>query len=79
MIWMKDLYTIYQKLDAIGFEDVKKEIVKAQLDGCSGGEVYYLVLQQLVTIKKDRGQIYEAIKGEVENIIHYSKSRLYLN
>jgi hypothetical protein len=73
MSWMKDLYTIYQKLDAVGFEDVKKEIVKAHLYGCSGGEAYYLVLQQLVMIKKDKVQIYEVIKSEVENIIQYSR------
>jgi len=73
MSWMKDLYTIYQKLDASGFEDVKKEIVKAHLNGCSGGGIYYLVLQQLVMIKKDKAQAYEAIKGEVESIIQYSR------
>ncbi|KAA2241428.1 hypothetical protein F0L74_16125 [Chitinophaga agrisoli] len=73
MKWMNDLYAIYQKLGATGFEEVKKEIVKAQLTGCNGGEVYYLVLQQLVMIKKDKVQIYEVIKGEVENIIQYSR------
>jgi hypothetical protein len=79
MTWMKDLYTIYQKLDATGFEEVKKEILKAQVYGCNAGEVYYLVLQQLVMIKKDKVQIYEMIKGEVESIIHHSKSMIYLN
>ncbi|HEY8918652.1 MULTISPECIES: hypothetical protein [unclassified Chitinophaga] len=79
MNWMKDLYSIYQKLDATGFEEVKKEILKAQVYGCNAGEVYYLVLQQLVMIKKDKVQIYEVIKGEVESIIHHSKSMIYLN
>ncbi|WP_298741661.1 hypothetical protein [uncultured Chitinophaga sp.] len=75
MIWMKDLYTIYQKLDEIGVEDVKKEIVKAHLYGCSvnGAEAYFLVLQQLVLIKKDNVKIYEVIKREVESIIQYSR------
>lgn len=75
MSWMKDLYTIFQKLDAIGVDDIKKEIVKAHLYGCSvnGAEAYFLVLQQLVAIKKDKVQIYEVIKSEVENIIQYSR------
>jgi Mor family transcriptional regulator len=78
MKWIEDLNSIYQKLGAIGFEDVKKEILKAQMSG-HGGETYYLVLQQLIMIKKDKVQIYELIKGEVENIIQSSKHMIHLN
>ncbi|MFY0253627.1 hypothetical protein ACDQ55_06685 [Chitinophaga sp. 30R24] len=75
MSWMDDLYVIYQKLDATGCEEVKHNIVKAQIDGCTRGEIYFLVLQQLVRIKTDKAPVYELIKGEVENIIHYSKGQ----
>ncbi|MEC5147089.1 hypothetical protein [Chitinophaga sp. 212800010-3] len=78
MSWMDDLYVIYQKLDATGCEDVKHSILKAQIDGCNRGEIYFLVLQQLVRIKAGKTPVYELIKGEVENIIHYSKGQ-YLN
>ncbi|NIG56894.1 hypothetical protein [Chitinophaga sp. Cy-1792] len=72
MSWMDDLYVIYQKLDATGCTEVKKEILKAQLNGCSGGTIYYLVLQQLVHIKQEKASVYELIKGEAESIIHCS-------
>jgi Mor family transcriptional regulator len=78
MKWIEELNTIYQKLGATGFEEVKKEILKAQMSG-HGGETYYLVLQQLILIKKDKVQIYELIKGEVESIIHFSKHMIHLN
>ncbi len=67
---MDDLYVIYQKLDANSCQEVKTEIIKAQLNGCSDGTIYYLVLQQLVKLKRDKAPVYELIKGEVENIIH---------
>ncbi|MBV7533871.1 hypothetical protein [Chitinophaga sp. sic0106] len=70
MSWMNDLYVIYQKLDANSCQEVKKEIIQAQLNGCSDGTIYYLVLQQLVKLKGDKAPVYELIKGEVENIIH---------
>ncbi|ASZ11125.1 hypothetical protein KTO58_19600 [Chitinophaga pendula] len=79
MSWINDLYVIYQKLEATGCEDIRKDLLKAQVTGCSGGEIYYLVLQQLMIIKKDKVQVYEMIKGEVENIIHCSKSMIHLN
>ncbi|MCW3467962.1 hypothetical protein [Chitinophaga nivalis] len=72
MSWIDDLYVIYQKLDATGCEEVKHDILKAQIDGCSRGEIYVLVLQQLLNIKKDKAPVYELIKGEVESIIHCS-------
>ena len=78
MSWMNDLYVIYQKLDATGCEEVKHDILKAQIDGCTRGEIYFLVLQQLVQIKAGKAPVYELIKGEVENIIQYSKGQ-YLN
>ncbi|ACU58995.1 MULTISPECIES: hypothetical protein [Chitinophaga] len=78
MKWIEELNVIYQKLGAIGFEEVKKEILRAQMSG-HGGETYYLVLQQLIMIKKDKVQIYELIKGEVESIIHFSKHMIHLN
>ena len=78
MSWMNDLYVIYQKLDATGCEEVKHDILKAQIDGCTRGEIYFLVLQQLVHIKTGKAPVYELIKGEVENIIQYSKGQ-YLN
>ena len=78
MSWMNDLYVIYQKLDATGCEEVKHDILKAQIDGCTRGEIYFLVLQQLVQIKTGKAPVYELIKGEVENIIQYSKGQ-YLN
>jgi hypothetical protein len=78
MSWMNDLYVIYQKLDATGCDEVKHDILKAQIDGCTRGEIYFLVLQQLVQIKTGKAPVYELIKGEVENIIQYSKGQ-YLN
>lgn len=75
---MNDLYVIYQKLDATGCDEVKHDILKAQIDGCTRGEIYFLVLQQLVQIKTGKAPVYELIKGEVENIIQYSKGQ-YLN
>ena len=78
MSWMNDLYVIYQTLDATGCDEVKHDILKAQIDGCTRGEIYFLVLQQLVQIKTGKAPVYELIKGEVENIIQYSKGQ-YLN
>ncbi|WP_143307609.1 hypothetical protein [Chitinophaga vietnamensis] len=78
MSWMDDLYAIYQKLDATGCAEVKRNIIKAQMDGCSRGEIYVLILQQLMQIKQEKAPVYELIKGEVENIIHYSNKQ-YLN
>jgi hypothetical protein len=78
MSWINDLYVIYQKLDATGCDEVKHDILKAQIDGCTRGEIYFLVLQQLVQIKTGKTPVYELIKGEVENIIQYSKGQ-YLN
>ncbi len=75
MSWMDDLYVIYQKLDATGCEEVKHDILKAQIDGCNRGEIYFLVLQQLVQIKTAKAPVYELIKGEVDNIIHCSKGQ----
>jgi hypothetical protein len=75
MSWMNDLYVIYQKLDATGCEEVKHDILKAQIDGCTRGEIYFLVLQQLVHIKTGKAPVYELIKGEIENIIQYSKGQ----
>ncbi|NSL90127.1 hypothetical protein [Chitinophaga solisilvae] len=72
MSWMNDLYVIYQKLDANSCEEVKHDILKAQIDGCNRGEIYFLVLQQLVHIKQEKAPVYELIKGEVDSIIHYS-------
>ena len=72
---MNDLYVIYQKLDATGCEEVKHDILKAQIDGCTRGEIYFLVLQQLVHIKTGKAPVYELIKGEIENIIQYSKGQ----
>lgn len=77
MSWTNDLYLIYQKLDATGCEDIKRDIMQAQLHGCSGGVEYILVLQQLIQIKKEKISVYEMIKGEVDNIIHYSKSQVF--
>ncbi|SJZ41077.1 hypothetical protein SAMN04488128_10196 [Chitinophaga eiseniae] len=74
MSWMNDLYVIYQKLDANSCEAVKNDILKAQIDGCSRGEIYFLVLQQLVHIKREKAPVYELIKGEVESFIHYSSN-----
>jgi hypothetical protein len=78
MSWMNDLYVIYQKLDANSCQEVKNNILKAQIDGCAGGKAYILVLQQLVHIKTDKAPVYELIKGEVESFINYSKEQ-YLN
>jgi hypothetical protein len=78
MSWMNDLYVIYQKLDATGCEEVKHNILKAQIDGCTRGEIYFLVLQQLIHIKTGKAPVYELIKGEIESIIQYSKGQ-YLN
>ncbi|SHM01924.1 hypothetical protein SAMN05444266_10693 [Chitinophaga jiangningensis] len=77
MSWMDDLYVIYQKLDANSCQEVKKEIIKAQLNGCSDGTIYYLVLQQLVKLKGDKAPVYELIKGEVESIIHAQSAYAY--
>ncbi|MBC9934791.1 hypothetical protein [Chitinophaga qingshengii] len=74
MSWMNDLYVIYQKLDANSCEAVKNDILKAQIDGCNRGEIYFLVLQQLVQIKRTKASVYELIKGEVDSFIHYSTS-----
>ncbi|CAL1520415.1 hypothetical protein [Chitinophaga sp. MM2321] len=78
MSWINHLYVIYQKLDAPGCEEVKHNILKAQIDGCNRGEIYFSVLQQLVHIKVEKAPVYELIKGEVENIIQYSREQ-YLN
>ncbi|WP_211999781.1 hypothetical protein [Chitinophaga sp. HK235] len=77
MSWMNDLYVIYQKLDANSCEEVKNDILKAQIDGCTRGGIYFLVLQQLLHIKREKAPVYELIKVEVESFIHYS-SRPYL-
>ncbi len=77
MSWMDDLYVIYQKLDANSCQEVKKEIIKAQLNGCSDGTIYFLVLQQLVRIKREKAPVYELISGEVENIIHAGSSYVH--
>jgi len=69
MNWMNDLYHVYQKLDVAGYQQVKQAILTAQITGCNSGEIYYLVLQQLVLIKKEQPVVYELIKNEVESII----------
>jgi hypothetical protein len=69
MTWMNNLYHIYQKLDATGYQKTKQDILTAQITGCSSGEIYYLVLQQLVLIKKDQAPVYEVIKVEVDSMI----------
>lgn len=75
MNWMNDLYHVYQKLDVTGYQQVKQDILTAQITGCSSGEIYYLVLQQLVLIKKEQPAIYELIKNEVESIIRSGGAR----
>ncbi|RFS21374.1 hypothetical protein DVR12_15860 [Chitinophaga silvatica] len=78
MSWMDDLYVIYQKLDANRCDEVKNNILKAQIDGCARGKAYFLVLQQLVHIKTGKAPVYELIKGEIESFIHHSREQ-YLN
>jgi hypothetical protein len=77
--WIEDLYVIYQKLEASEWREVKKEIVRAQLNGCSGGEIYFLVLQQLLKIKKEKASAYALIQPEAESIIRYGANQIYLN
>ncbi|MET7000216.1 hypothetical protein [Chitinophaga defluvii] len=69
MNWMNDLYHVYQKLDIAGYQQVKQDILTAQITGCNSGEIYYLILQQLVLIKKEQPAVYELIKNEAESII----------
>ncbi|HVI43394.1 MAG TPA: hypothetical protein VM802_00925 [Chitinophaga sp.] len=78
MSWINNLYVIYQKLDATGCGEVKHEILEAQINGCNNGGIYFLVLQQLMRIKKDKANIYELIKGEVESYIQYG-AHTYMN
>ena len=70
--------TIYQNLDANGFNHLSKEILEEQLTGGTGGEIFTLVMSKLISIKDHQPEVYALIKDETDWMIAYAKTIGYL-
>lgn len=78
MNWVETVKTIYQKLDANGFNHISKEIQDEQLKGGTGGEMFTLVVAKLISIKDDQPEVYALIEDETERMIKYARSINYI-
>jgi len=78
MNWHNTLNIIYSKLEAHGYPAISKEIHEAQLSGGTGGEIFDLVISRLVSIKKNKPDVYAIIKSEIDSLIEYGINIGYL-
>lgn len=78
MNWHKTLEEIYAKLELHGFEEVAVKIRTRELEGGTGGEIFDIVLSELLSIKETRLDIYRLIKLEVDSFIDFAKTIGYL-
>lgn len=73
MSWISILDAIHQILTANGFNDISAEIRKAHLTGGTPGEMFTLVLAELISIKEHQPEVYALIREETDWMIAYAK------
>ena len=76
--WISKLTEIHSILERKGFADVSEEILKEQVAGATGGEIFLLVVDKLISIKDERPEVYALIREETEWMIKYGKTMGYL-
>lgn len=78
MDWISKLTEIRRILKPKGFADVSEEMLKKQLAGATGGEIFLLVMDKLISIKDERPEVYALIHEETEWMIKYGQTIGYL-
>ena len=78
MNWHTILEDIHHTLKAHGFHELSQELFDAQLEGGTGGEIFSIVLDKLIQIKKQRPDIYLLIREEIDWMIAYARKINYL-
>jgi hypothetical protein len=78
MNWIEIVVKIKEKLVFHGFNQLFEKILVAQMVLGTPGEMYIEVMNVLLEIKKTKGQEYELIKYEIEELINYGRSINYL-
>jgi hypothetical protein len=73
MDWLSIVKAIHERLRTNGFNDISAQIHHAQLSGGTGGEMFTLVLEKLISIKKHQPEVYALIREETEWMIAYAK------
>ena len=79
MNWTEQLNVIYEKLEENGFDEIKQELFDTQLSGGTGGEIFLLITNYLIKIKKERLHVYLVIREEVDSILEYGVKIGYLD
>ena len=78
MNWHEALEEIYAKLESHGYEEMSVRIRTRELEGGTGGEIFDIVLSELLSIKETRHEVYDLIKPEVDSFIDFAKTIGYL-
>jgi hypothetical protein len=78
MNWHNTLLEIRAKLEDNGHVNVANDLFEIQLSGGTGGEIFEMLITQLIWIKKHDRDIYRIIASEIDSLIAYGISIGYL-
>jgi hypothetical protein len=79
MNWHLTLKTVYRKLEENGYGAIADHLHQEQLKGGTGGEIFGIVLTELLSIRDTRPEIHKLIETEVNSFIQFAKSIGYLH
>ena len=78
MDWRIELNKIYTVLEENNLKQLLQELQEAQLIGGTGGEIFMIMSNKLIEIKKTNPKTYSLIKTETDKIINYGIEIKYL-